>query len=247
MRCLLLHGLGGGPFEIESVATALEAAGHEISSPCLPGHGADEASYLASCWEQWKDFAQARYRALAAQGPVMVLGYSLGGMLALEIAEGAEFSPAGLCCLATPLWLRSFWPPWASDWRLFLLPHLERLIDHVRLPERSEASRRTAPWSGHNVMGIRHLAQMHRALFGIRKGLGRIEAPLCVISLEHDPLCPPWQSAWLARKCASRVAALHVLRVPERRGGHLPGTHRQASGAVARLCADFAEQCQNKA
>lgn len=244
MRCLLLHGLGGGPFELESVAAAIEAAGHEAACPALPGHGGGEQAYLASCWPQWKDFALAAYRSLASRGPVMLLGYSLGGMLALEIAQSGERPPAGLCCLATPLWLRSFWPPGAADWRLFLLPWLEKFLNHARLPPRGRASREIAPWAGHNVMSTRHLAAMHRALAATRKGLWRVRSPLCVISLEHDPVCPPWQSAWLARKCQSPHAELHVLRVPERRAGHLPAAHRQAREAVARLCTDFANFCQ---
>lgn len=244
MRCLLLHGLGGGPFELDAVAAALAAAGHSVNCPVLPGHGGAESAYLATTWLQWRDFARETYRRERDAGPVLVLGYSLGGLLCLDIAENGELPPTGVCCLATPLWLRSFWPFHAADWRLFFLPHIARLMRHVRLPARSAESERVAPWPGFQVMSLRHLADMHRAMPAIRRNLASIRSPLCVITLAHDLVCPPFQAAFLVRRSSSPRAALHVLRVPSARGGHLPAAHLESREEVAALCADFASRCE---
>ncbi|MFT3959450.1 MAG: alpha/beta fold hydrolase [Desulfovibrio sp.] len=109
MRCLILHGLAGSPFEVRPVADALEAAGHIAVCPVLPGHAASEEEYLASSYTQWLDCARAAYLDQYADGPVLLAGYSLGGLLALNIAaeaaEGRLPAPAGLLLLATPLFL----------------------------------------------------------------------------------------------------------------------------------------------
>ena len=36
--CLVLHGLGGGPYELAPLVADLEAAGLQVSAPVLPGH-----------------------------------------------------------------------------------------------------------------------------------------------------------------------------------------------------------------
>ena len=36
--CLVLHGLGGGPYELQPLIAALEAAGLQVLAPIMPGH-----------------------------------------------------------------------------------------------------------------------------------------------------------------------------------------------------------------
>ena len=86
LRCLLLHGLGGSPFEVRPVADALIEAGHATVCPVLPGHAATESDYLSSSYSQWLQCARAAYAAQCNLGPVLLGGYSLGGLLALDLA-----------------------------------------------------------------------------------------------------------------------------------------------------------------
>ena len=105
--CLALHGLGGTPEELRLPLAAIRAAGVTTEAPLLPGHGSTEAAYLASCYADWRALALERYRALCARGPVLLLGYSLGGLLALEAVRRAVLGglpePVGLIVLSTPL------------------------------------------------------------------------------------------------------------------------------------------------
>ena len=105
--CLALHGLGGTPEELRLPLAAIRAAGVTTEAPLLPGHGSTEAAYLTSCYADWRALALERYRALCARGPVLLLGYSLGGLLALEAVRRAVLGglpePVGLIVLSTPL------------------------------------------------------------------------------------------------------------------------------------------------
>ena len=249
---LIFHGLAGTPFEVASVAEALRAEGMAAHTPLLPGHGASPEAYLASSFAEWRAFARAEYERLSAGGPVFLGGYSLGGILALDIAENAAEAglpePAGLLLLATPLWFGA----WRCDmrlggagsWRFRLLPLTARLWPVLRVPPRSPEARAVAPWQGHEgFCCLRHFAEMDAALKGIRARVGLVRAPLCIIQHFHDASSPPAQAAWLIAQCASRDAQLHLLRTQSPHGGHLPATHRESRDRVRELVRAFARAC----
>lgn len=249
---LLFHGLAGTPFEIAPAAAALAQEGMTTHTPLLPGHGAGEDAYLAASFAQWRAFAHAEYRRLSAAGPLLLGGYSLGGILALDLAETAASEglapPLGLLLLATPLWFGARRPGLRlrgpGSWRFRLLPLAARLWPVLRVPPRSQAARATAPWQGHEtVCCLRHFAEMETALRGIRRRLGLIRAPLCAIQLRHDASCPPGHAAWLLAHCGSDDARLHLLRTESPHGGHLPATHAESRERVAALCRAFARDC----
>lgn len=251
-HALLFHGLAGTPFEVAPVAGALEAGGLAAHCPPLPGHGLGPGAYLASSFAEWRAFARAEYRRLAAQGPVLLGGYSLGGILALDIAENATGAglapPLGLLLLATPLWFGAWRPALRlrgpGSWRFRALPLTARLWPVIHVPPRSEAARGVAPWQGHEgLCSLRHFAEMEAALHGIRQRLSEVRAPLCVIQLGHDKSCPPAQAAWLLAHCGAPEAELHILRTASPHGGHLPATHAESRERVAELARAFARRC----
>ncbi|WP_165072685.1 alpha/beta fold hydrolase [Desulfovibrio sp. ZJ200] len=247
MHCLLLHGIAGSPFEMRLPAEALEAAGFAAHTPVLPGHGSTEEAYLAADFAQWRAFARAEYVRLRARAPVLLAGYSLGGILALDLAVGAARGelppPAGILALATPLFFHKWHPFFLADRHLLFLPLQARLRPALRLPPRDAASRAVAPWQGHErICSLRHFLEIERALPAIRAGLPLIRAPLCIVQLRSDRSCHPYNALYLARHTGSALTELHLLRVNSPRGGHLPTTHLESRERVAALAAAFARE-----
>lgn len=245
MRCLVLHGLAGSPFEVKPLADAFDAAGFASACPLLPGHGGTEEEYLESGYAQWLECARTAYVEQSAQGPVLLAGYSLGGLLALELAveaaAGTLPQPCGVLSIATPLFFRHWRPFFCVDWRCIILP-LWSLVQPVRrVAPRSDASRSAAPWQGHETLcSYRHLRQMEAAQARVRAGLAKVRVPFCAMQLRSDALCHPYNAWYLAGHCGAEEARLHLLRVRSPHGGHLPVTHAESRARAAALAVAFA-------
>jgi carboxylesterase len=85
---LVLHGFTGNPQSMRGLALALADAGLTVEMPLLPGHGTVVADMVPTRWEDWSGAAEAAYIDLAARSDaVVVVGLSMGGMLAVWLAE----------------------------------------------------------------------------------------------------------------------------------------------------------------
>ena len=84
----MLHGLGGGPYELQPLIAALEAAGLQVLAPIMPGHDGPGPKMPSSCWRDWAATAESAFDLLSAGGrQVAVVGFSTGGTLALYLAS----------------------------------------------------------------------------------------------------------------------------------------------------------------
>ena len=85
---LVLHGFTGNPQSVRGLAQALADAGLTVELPLLPGHGTDMADLVPTRWEDWSGAAEEAHGALAARcDGVVVVGLSMGGMLAVWLAQ----------------------------------------------------------------------------------------------------------------------------------------------------------------
>jgi pimeloyl-ACP methyl ester carboxylesterase len=92
---ILIHGSWHGGWCFDYVKTLLEAGGHEVIAPDLPGMGGDEAELRAVTLQGWADFA-ADLCKNAAQHPVILAGHSRGGVV---ISQAAETAPEAIDAL----------------------------------------------------------------------------------------------------------------------------------------------------
>lgn len=85
---LFCHGFTGSPKSLRGWADAVADAGHTVALPRLPGHGTIWQELAVTRWEDWYDCVDAEYDRLRARcDRVFVAGLSLGGSLALRLAE----------------------------------------------------------------------------------------------------------------------------------------------------------------
>jgi len=197
---LLLHGFMGSRRDWSPVVDAL-APTHRCIAVDLPGHGETGAPKDESLWTP-DGCVAALAGVLRAAGGGSVVGYSLGGRLALQLAIEhpavvaravlASASPgiAGECGraqrrnmdegLARRLETQGL-EPFLEEW--YRLPLFAALREHPRIPEVLERRRRNDP-----RLLARSLRTMgtgsQRSLWGDLRGLN---TPLLLLAGEHDP------------------------------------------------------------
>jgi pimeloyl-ACP methyl ester carboxylesterase len=95
---VLIHGSWHGGWCFDEVTRRLEAAGHRVLAPTLPGMGGDVAELRAVTLQGWADFAVEQCRALKSEtgGPVVLAGHSRGGLV---VSQAAETDPAAMDAL----------------------------------------------------------------------------------------------------------------------------------------------------
>ena len=101
---ILVHGSWHGGWCFDAVAALLEADGHAVIAPDLPGMGGDEAALRAVTLQGWAEFIADLCRT-ASQQPVILAGHSRGGLVISQAAEGAAEAVDGLvyiCAMMLP-------------------------------------------------------------------------------------------------------------------------------------------------
>lgn len=214
---LLLHGLGSSSRDWEYQVPAF-AAHYQVVAPDFRGHGGSSRSggysverFAADTW------------ALVDQlgvGPVAILGYSMGGAVAMQMALDR---PGAVTRLVLSNTLPSFrtdtlakrWLLWS---RLLLMGWLgPRRLSEVmtrRLyprPDQADLRARVARRNAENDRNV--YLETVRALtrWSIRDRLGELRLPVLVLAAEHD--------YFLRRETDAFVTAL-----PDARVAHFSGT-----------------------
>jgi carboxylesterase len=127
---VLVHGFPGTPAEVRPLAAALQSVGWRVRGPLLPGFGADWGTLRERRWTEWRDAVAAELEnAAASGGPVMAVGFSMGG--ALRLAALGNGALADSKVLIAPF-IRF------GDRRALLLPLLRHVVPDVRPYEHAD-------------------------------------------------------------------------------------------------------------
>lgn len=85
---LLIHGFPGTPAEMRAIGEALAGAGWTAHAPLLPGFGPGVDRLGEAGAEAWVAAVRDAWRPLGAHGrPRMLVGFSMGGAIALAVAR----------------------------------------------------------------------------------------------------------------------------------------------------------------
>ncbi|GAA1234546.1 alpha/beta hydrolase [Oryzihumus leptocrescens] len=118
---LLVHGFTGTPQSLRPWAEHLAEAGYTVRLPRLPGHGTTWQEMNRTEWSDWYATVDATFRELLARcRTVFVAGLSMGGALALQLAQNHGPRVAGLVLVNPAVKF--------EDPRLVVLPVLKHLV-----------------------------------------------------------------------------------------------------------------------
>jgi carboxylesterase len=226
LGCLLLHGLGGGPYELGRLPEALREAGFHVHAPILPGHEGPGPQMPDSRWEDWLATAHRAYEQLVSSigRPAVVLGFSTGATLGLRLAVDQQL--AGLVLLAPFLAIR-----FSGLVPLRPVSYLRRLAQFVpQLPRRPPAVRdaRMRRWAaGQDPFKTFSLGATVSALElieSVTPRVGEITVPCLLQQGKLDTVVVPANAAWLYKHLGSErkrlawyVRSDHLLALDRQR------------------------------
>jgi carboxylesterase len=108
---LCLHGMTGTPFEVRPIGETLSGSGYSVEVPLLAGHGGSLRDLAATQWPDWLGSAERamdQLRRNVGDRPIAIVGFSMGGLLALRLARTYPDRIAALVIMAAPLRMRPF-------------------------------------------------------------------------------------------------------------------------------------------
>jgi carboxylesterase len=194
---LLCHGFTGTPASLRPWAEYLAAAGLSVSVPRLPGHGTSWQDMSHTRWEDWYaevDRAYEELRGRASQ--IFVMGLSMGGCLALRMAELRGDGVAGLVLVN---------PSVAPDTKLFLLAPVLKLVVPSLKGIGSDIKMEGVHEPSYDRVPVRAAASLPQLWKLTQRQLGEVSQPILIYLSTSDHVVGP--------------ASMRVLRAA------LPGEH----------------------
>ncbi len=206
---LCIHGFTGTPYEVRYLGESLAARGMTVRGIALPGHATRIEELEPLGFAAWADAVTAAFDDLAARcRAVAVVGQSLGGLLALELATRRPV--AAVASLAAPLWFDGLAGvvarlttrgPLAGKVRY--LPKLGGSDVRAADVKRANPSYRAFP--------VRALGQLVAFMDVVDAALPDVRVPLLVLHGEHDHTAPVGSAARIAQRVQARELRVRIL------------------------------------
>jgi carboxylesterase len=206
-----LHGFGGTAAELRPVLDEVAGAGFAVDAALLAGHGRRVEELQDATFETWVEGARARVRAAAqAHGRVVLLGFSLGSLVAMQLAGDAPEGLAGLVVMGNALTLAAHTSVPCALWQrlgravpdLYMLkPRAGDLVNRGRM-------RSLVTFDRHP---LRAAFEVYRAGVRVRAAVGRIVAPTLVLHGRRDIVCPWKNATWLAEHIGTRNVRVRIF------------------------------------
>ena len=201
---LLCHGFTGSPQSLRPWGEQLAAAGLRVQCPRLPGHGPRWQELNLTRWQDWyAEIAHSFDDLVGRCDQVFVMGLSMGGTLALRLAERRPDEVAGLV-LVNPSVL-------SKNRALALLPVLKWVVpsrpgvgnDIKREGVTELAYDRTPLRAAHSLA---HLWKL------VRDDLSAVVAPLLIFRSIDDHIVEPENSEVVLAGVSSEQKEERLLR-----------------------------------
>jgi carboxylesterase len=180
---LLCHGFTGSPQSLRPWAEYLAGAGLSVSLPRLPGHGTTWQEMGRTRWEDWFAEVNRAFEELRTwSDEIFVMGLSMGGCLALRLAELHGAAVRGLVLVN---------PSITADTRLFMLAPLLKLFVPSLKGIASDIKKEQASELGYDRVPVRAAATLPGLWSVTREHLGDLTQPVLAYRSTTDHVVGP--------------------------------------------------------
>jgi carboxylesterase len=219
---LLIHGLGGTPVELRFIAQNLARAGHTVYCCQLAGHCGTPEELRRSTWREWYASVEAAHAKLAETcDTILAGGLSMGGILALHLAQKRPAGVHGLLLFAPTLKLDGWSMPWHSKLLQYVRPLPIRL--EIDLTEREPyglkdervrrivvASMQSGDSGAAGVFStpVRSMAHFNAMVAEVKPNLGKVRQPALIVHPREDDIASLRNAQYLQANLGGLVDTL---------------------------------------
>ena len=176
---LLCHGFSGSPRSMRPWAEHLERDGFRVVLPRLPGHGTTWQEMNRTRWEDWYAAVDRAFGDLRAQcDRVFLAGLSMGGGLALRLAEQHGDAVAGLALVNPSIGSADPRYRLLLPWLRHVRPSLAGITSDIALPDVLEG--------GYDRSPLHAAWSLTRLWADVQQNLTRVTQPLLVFKSVRD-------------------------------------------------------------
>lgn len=180
--CLLIHGFTSTPGELRPLGEYLNAAGFTIFGVLLPGHGTKPEDMMGVSHEQWYAAVVQGYEKIKAEcESVVVIGHSLGGLLAIKLAT--NYPVDKLITLAAAI------KP--MDRSLYFAGLAKHFLKYTKWKPKTYPLEQKPYMLGYNKFPVAAVHQLHLLVKQVRALLPEIMVDTLVIQSRRDKTVAP--------------------------------------------------------
>ncbi len=211
--CLLLHGLGGGTYEVQLLGQHLHQYGWTVQAINYPGHDQPTSIMPTSTWHQWFDCVRETYQKLSENySSISVVGFSMGSILGLHLA--ANYSIEKLVLLSPYISIKyQFYYLLPPEVYLRILGRFINSVPRFTKPVREEHMKKKAKeaafFKTFNLFAVRSAIELIKL---VKTELPYIYVPTLLIQSTQDSLVNPKGAVFIHKHLGSSVKKLHWLQ-----------------------------------
>ena len=200
---LLVHGFTGQPKSMRPWAEYLAAQGRTVSLPRLPGHGSAWRDLNLTTWDDWYAEVDRALRELSDTcDNVFVMGLSMGGTLALRLAEEYGDAVTGIVLVNPAVHserLDRFLLPLVSKF----IPAFPGIVNDIKKPGQDEG--------GYPKLPLKASYSLTKLWAVVKGDIAKITTPVLLLHSAEDHVVEPSNSAWLLANLTSSDVTEVVL------------------------------------
>jgi esterase/lipase len=205
--------------DVRPLLEPLAAEGYAVDGALLPGHGTAAEELQDRTFDEWVAAARVRLAAaIAAHGSAVAFGFSLGSLVAMQLASER---PPGLTALVVAANALRLSAPAALPLRLVQLLGLRLPDQYIVKPRPGElvdpAAMETIVCYDRNP--LRAALQVYLGGCRTRPVVGTIACPTLIVHGRRDGVCPSANARWLARHIGAQDVTLRIFE----RSAHVLG------------------------